>query len=32
MPQEKSIDIDNEIDFKLTLILVKNNIPSLIKD
>lgn len=32
MPKERSIDIDNEIDFKLAQILVKSNIPNFVKD
>jgi len=32
MPKERSIDIDNEIDFKLAQILVKNNISNFVKD
>lgn len=32
MPRERSIDIDNEMDLKLALILVKNNISNFVKD
>jgi len=32
MPKERSIDIDNEIDFKLVEILIKNNAPNFLKD
>jgi len=32
MSKERSIDIDNEIDFKLAEILVKNNTPNFVKD
>ena len=32
MPRERAIDIDNEIDFELAQILMKNNIPNFAKD
>ena len=32
MPKERSIDVDDEIDFKLAEILMKNNIPNFLKD
>ena len=32
MPKSRSADIDNEIDFELAQILIKNNIPKLAKD
>jgi len=32
MPKERSIDIDNEIDFELAQILMENNTPNFAKD